>query len=422
MSNKEKAPLVPKLRFPEFRGSDGWGERKISDVLSPAIREIAKPSSRYLAVGIRSHGKGTFHKPDQEPEKNSMDRLYLVHRDDLIVSITFAWEGAIAIASDVDHGGYVSHRFPTYAFKLSISTPTFFRYVISNIAFTYQLALISPGGAGRNRVMNKKDFLEISVVIPSLLEQTKIADCLSSLDELIAAQARKVDALKTHKKGLMQQILPRDGETKPRLRFPEFRDAPDWERGSLGDVFETTSGGTPSRSEKKFWDGDVPWITTSLVNFGVITGAEEFISEAGLKSSSTKLFPIGTVVIAMYGQGKTRGQVALLGIEAATNQACAAVLPKKGIHPYFVFLNLGGRYQELRRLSNSGGQENLSQGLIRAIPFAYPQDDMEQQRIVDFLTSLDDLITDTTQELETLKTCKKGLMQQLFPSADGLVV
>ena len=253
---------------------------------------------------------------------------------------------------------------------------------------------------------------------PSTAEQQKIADCLSSLDELIAAQARKVDALKTHKKGLMQQLFPRENETQARLRFPEFREAPGWERSSLGRVFETTSGGTPSRLEASYWDGDVPWITTSLVDFGVITEAEEFISEDGLKNSSAKLLPKGTVLIAMYGQGKTRGQVALLGMAAASNQACAAVLPKAGINPYFVFLNLTGRYEELRKLSNSGGQENLSQGLIRDFLFAYPLAIEEQKRIVDCLTALNDLIAAAAQELDMFKTHKKGLMQQLFPSLE----
>ena len=155
------------------------------------------------------------------------------------------------------------------------------------------------------------------------------------------------------------------------------------------------------------------------MDFGVIIEAEEFISEDGLSNSSAKILPKGTVLIAMYGQGKTRGQVALLGVEAATNQACAAVLPKAGINPYFVFLNLSGRYEEFRKLSNSGGQENLSQGLIRDFPFAYPLAAEEQKRIADCLISLDDLIAAAAQELDALKTYKKGLVQQLFPPLEA---
>ena len=105
----------------------------------------------------------------------------------------------------------------------------------------------------------------------------------------------------------------------------------------------------------------------------------------------------------------------MLGIEAATNQACAAILPRKEIDPHFVFLNIGSRYEEMRRLSNSGGQDNLSQGLIQGLQFSYPDDIAEQERIASCLTSLDDLITAQTQKLGALKTHKKGLMQQLFP-------
>ncbi|MEI6933597.1 restriction endonuclease subunit S, partial [Klebsiella pneumoniae] len=169
------------------------------------------------------------------------------------------------------------------------------------------------------------------------------------------------------------------------------------------------------RSTKEYWDGYIPWITTSLVNFGIITHADEFISEAGLKNSAAKLFPRGTVLIAMYGQGKTRGQVALLGIEAATNQACAAILPRKEIDPNFVFLNLASRYDEIRQLSNSGGQENLSQGLIRELSFSYPLNPAEQQKITACLTSVDNVINAQVQKIETLISNKNGLTQQLFP-------
>jgi type I restriction enzyme S subunit len=239
------------------------------------------------------------------------------------------------------------------------------------------------------------------------------------VDEVIAAEARKLDALKSHKKGLMQELFPREGETQPRLRFPQFQDAPEWSGDSLGQIFKTSSGGTPSRSKEEYWNGNIPWITTSLVDFNVITKADEFISDEGLKNSSAKVFPEKTILVAMYGQGKTRGQVAILGIKAATNQACAAILPRKNMDPNFVFMNLASRYEEMRGLSNSGGQKNLSQGLIQELQFSYPNDIDEQQVIAECLTFLDDLIVAQAQKLEALKAHKKGLMQQLFPSPES---
>lgn len=204
----------PKLRFPEFENDGEWQSRELSEIVTPVVREVSKPEANYLALGIRSHGKGTFHKPDQAPQKNSMDKLYLVNKGDLIVNITFAWEGAIAIAKQEDHGTYVSHRFPTYAFNEKISSSSFFQYVIINKSFIYKLGLISPGGAGRNRVMNKSDFLKITVLLPCTDEQERVGKCLSSLDDAISTQTQKLEALKAHKKGLMQQLFPSVNEVE----------------------------------------------------------------------------------------------------------------------------------------------------------------------------------------------------------------
>ena len=396
--------LAPKLRFPEFRDFPEWKKEKVDELVDAVTPRKKLPTSSYSSKGafpIIDQSQNAICGWTDDHEALIQDGLPLIIFGDhtcilKLVDRPFA-QGADGIKILQSRSG--------------VGTPYLYQYL------SYQ-PVVTEVYKRHYSILKEK-----VVLFPDFKtgEQQKIADCLSSLDELIAAQARKVDALNIHKKGLMQRLFPREGETRPRLRFPEFQNAPDWERSSLGNIFETTSGGTPSRSEADYWDGNVPWITTSLVNSGVITEAVEFISKEGLKNSSAKLFPRGTVLIAMYGQGKTRGQVALLGIEAATNQACAAVLPTKGIKPYFVFLNLAGRYEEFRNLSNSGGQDNLSQGLIREIPFAYPLDCEEQRRIVDCLSSLDEAILAQTDKLETLKTHKKGLMQQLFPSAQAVV-
>ncbi len=403
MSNKEKTSLVPKLRFPEFLGTDSWGKKKLFDILNPAIREVAKPNSNYLAVGIRSHGKGTFHKPDQEPEKNSMDRLYLVHRDDLIVSITFAWEGAIAIAGDADHGAYVSHRFPTYEFKSSMSTPAFFRYVFSNSAFTYKLTLISPGGAGRNRVMNKKDFLEISVAIPSLLEQQKIADCLSSLDQLIAAQARKVDALKTYKNGLMQQLFPREGEIQPRLRFPEFRGGEAWSVGKLGNIAENLDNRRVPITSSDREIGDIPYYGAS----GIVDYVKDFIFDEDLLcvSEDGANLLARTYPIAFPISGKTwvNNHAHVLKFEHACTQ--------KFIEIYLNSIKLDD-------FTTGMAQPKLNKAMLDSIPIPHP-DIPEQQRIAGCITALDELVTAALQGLDDLKTHKQGLMQKLFPNLDS---
>ena len=122
---------------------------------------IPKPDKTYLSIGLRSHCKGTFHKFIGEPEKIMMDTLCRVEPEDLILNITFAWEGAIAFATEDDSGGLVSHRFPIFRLKTKNADIEFVRNLILTQRFIWDLDLISPGGAGRNRVMNKKDFLKI---------------------------------------------------------------------------------------------------------------------------------------------------------------------------------------------------------------------------------------------------------------------
>jgi len=411
---------VPQLRFPDFRDAGDWeqvalgeiAEIKLGKMLDGQKHTTGRLQPYLNNVSVRWNEVNTSNLPQMYFDDDELDRFGL-RAGDVVVC-----EGGEPGRAAIWDGRLPDIKFQKAIHRVRFNVPFEPRMLVlylEAIAGTTQFEMLFTGGGIKH--LTRDTFARLKIPVGSPAEQRRIADCLSSVDELIAAQARKVDALKTHKKGLMRQLFPREGETQPRLRLPEFREAPDWESSSLGRVFETTSGGTPSRSEASYWDGGIPWITTSLVDFGVITEAEEFISEDGLNNSSAKLLPKGTVLIAMYGQGKTRGQVALLGVEATTNQACAAVLPKDGIDPYFVFLNLAGQYEEFRKLSNSGGQENLSQGLIREFPFAYPLNEEEQKRIADCLTSLDDLITATTQELDALKAHKKGLMQQIFPSA-----
>lgn len=198
----------------------------------------------------------------------------------------------------------------------------------------------------------------------------------------------------------------------PVLRFPEFEG--EWEKKELGEICRITSGGTPNRGNSEYWGGDIPWISTSLINFNAILQAEEFITHKGLENSSAKLFPKGTLLMAMYGQGKTRGQVAILEIEAATNQACAAIIPdNKIITERFVLHNLIGRYQEIRNLSNQGGQENLSGGLIKGIEISIPTLP-EQQKIATFLSAVDSKLSQLKKKKSLLEQYKKGVMQQIF--------
>lgn len=197
------------IRFKDDNGDEfaEWRKYRLNDFLILTLREIDKPKENYLAIGIRSHCKGTFQKPDSEPDKIAMDKLYVVKENDLIVNITFAWESAIAIVKKEDEGGLVSHRFPTYTFNKMITNSKYFKYVIIQKKFRIMLDLISPGGAGRNRVMSKKDFLTLKWELPCIEEQTNIANFLSSIDNKIEENQKLLEKTKEFKKALLQQMF-----------------------------------------------------------------------------------------------------------------------------------------------------------------------------------------------------------------------
>jgi type I restriction enzyme S subunit len=198
--------LTGKTKLKGFE-MDSWEIVLFGRLVSPVSRPVPKPDKTYLSIGLRSHCKGTFHKSIDEPEKIMMDTLYRVESEDLILNITFAWEGAIAFVTEDDSGGLVSHRFPTFRLKAKNADIEFVRNLILTKRFIWDLGLISPGGAGRNRVMNKKDFLKIKVYVPSIKSQKKIGQVLSTAGNEINHLEKKLKALEKQKRGLMQKLL-----------------------------------------------------------------------------------------------------------------------------------------------------------------------------------------------------------------------
>ena len=183
----------------------------------------------------------------------------------------------------------------------------------------------------------------------------------------------------------------------------------------LGDIAKIYSGGTPSRKNPAYWGGNIPWIKTAQIQNSLITedGVEEWITEQGLKHSSSRIVPKGTILMAMYGQGKTRGQVSILGMDAAINQACAAIQTGKGSNRDFIFQQLLFRYNSIRSLSNTGSQENLNAWLIRSIEVPLPSLS-EQTAIADILSNWDQAIEKTERLITAKQERRTWLTQQLL--------
>lgn len=183
----------------------------------------------------------------------------------------------------------------------------------------------------------------------------------------------------------------------------------------LGDIAKIYSGGTPSRTKPSYWGGNIPWVKTTQIQNCVITekDVDEWITPEGMKKSSAKMVPRGTILMAMYGQGKTRGQVAVLGIDATINQACAAIIVKDSADSNYIYQQLLYRYSSIRNLSNTGSQENLNSALIKSISFPLP-DLMIQKSIATLLYTWDKAIERTEQLIVAKERFLHALKQNLL--------
>ena len=273
-------------------------------------------------------------------------------------------------------------------------------------------------GAKNTLQITNTTFLSGCLPLPTQpAEQQKIAECLSSVDELIAAQARKLDALKTHKKGRMQQLFPREGETQPRLRFPEFQNAGEWVENSLGGVARLRNG-YAFKSAEYVEEGPYQIITIANVQQGTLA-IETTKKLAALPPDiqQHQVLGLGDILISMTGNV---GRICRVNAEGLLlNQRVGKLTPTAINDAFFYQLLQRDEFRNTMQLKAAGGaQGNLSGGDITEYGFTMPTEPDEQQRIADCLTSLDDLIAAKTQKHEALKTHKKGLMQQLFPSPE----
>jgi restriction endonuclease S subunit/predicted nucleic acid-binding protein len=191
----------------------------------------------------------------------------------------------------------------------------------------------------------------------------------------------------------------------------------DWKVVRIGDIAQTSSGGTPNRAKREYYGGNIPWVKSSELKDNVIYDTEEKITEEGLQNSSAKIFPKGTLLIAMYGA--TVGKTGILGIDATTNQAICAILPNKTFDPHFLKNYIIFRRNRLISISSGGAQPNISQEIIKAFKIPLPPI-KEQQKIAEILSTIDEAIQRIDEVIAKTERLKKGLMQELLTK--GLVL
>ena len=413
MKDDAQRELKPKLRFPEFQGDAAWVEGPVSNLLN--VREEKRTPTPETPLFSLTIENGVTAKSDRYNREflvqNAKKKYKVVYPNDIVYNPSNLRWGAIAQCM-TNHPVLVS---PIYeVLYLSDDIKASQEFVAKALMRTPQIQRFIEKGEGTlvERIAVKiDDFLGTTFAYPqSRDEQQKIADCLSSLDELIAAHSRKLDALKAHKKGLMQQLFPREGETLPRLRFPEFKDAPAWESTHLTKVADYTNGKAHEQDISE--DGQ----------FVVVNS--KFISTEGevRKFSDEAICPAvrGDILMVLSDVPNGRAIAKCFYVDEdnryTVNQRICKLTPT-AINGDFFFYVLN-RNSYFLAFDDGVKQTNLRKDAVLNCPIRCPVDPEEQDKIADTLTSISQLIASHAEKLATLQTHKKGLMQQLFPSLE----
>ena len=251
------------------------------------------------------------------------------------------------------------------------------------------------------------------MAVPTIKEQEKIASILSTIDEQIDNVDALIEKNKELKKGLMQTLLTKGiGHTK--FKKTEIGEIPEeWEVKKIIDIATTTSGGTPSRAKKEYYENGIyPWVKTGELYNKYISETEEYITEDALKKSSAKLVQEGAVIIAMYGA--TIGKLSIAKRSVTTNQACCSIICNDNIcYNEYLYYRLDFEKENIINLGAGGAQPNISQDIIKSYKLAIPSI-VEQQRIALILSEIDEKIDEYENKKKKLEELKKGLMQQLL--------
>jgi type I restriction enzyme S subunit len=243
---------------------------------------------------------------------------------------------------------------------------------------------------------------ESKLPLPPVTEQRRIAEILDKADALRAKRRAALKKLDELAQSIFLDMFG-DPATNPKGLA----------RIALGDVADVGTGGTPSRDVDGYFGGGIPWVKTTEVQGNVIRRTEETLTDAGLRAIRGKLYPADSIIIAMYGQGKTRGQCALLGIEAAVNQACAVVRPNPEFNSRFMLVQLRLAYERLRSLGRGGNQENLNLELVRSFRLFLPPVE-EQRNFVSRLNAIDHVQALANSSLDALHAAFTSLQHRAF--------
>ena len=440
MTADRSSSVVPKRRFPEFRDAGDW-MTKILDNQGAFRSSLTGKTAKDFDTGDAAFipymnvFSNTFSDISDLRSVNvgSYESQNAVAKGDVFFTISSEIPeeaGMSSVLLEEIANCYLNSFCALFRFDDGKSpNPVFLGYLLRS---ALARAHLSRGAQGATRYnISKATFRSLPLQLPSGPEQQKIADCLGSLDDLIAAEGRKLEALRQHKQGLMQQLFPRPGETVPRLRFPEFRADTTWLAPQLADLYNFKRTNTLSRDNLNYEFGTIRNIHYGDIHtkFKALFKLEnEHVPYANLDVTpdgfdNDAFCEEGDIVFAdasedLDGVGKAIEVVSLNGerVVAGTHTILAT---RRGSVPVVGF---GGQLFQsaavragIKREAQGAKVYGISANRISVIPVPVPPTEAEQQRIATCLSSLEDVLAAQARTIDALKQQKQGLLQQLFP-------
>ena len=436
--SKEKK-LVPELRFPEFVKDLMWEEKELgdlidingrigyrgytkNDIVNKGEGAISMSPSNIDENGTLNFEKSTFitwAKYEESPE-------IILQNGFTVLVKTGSTYGKVAFINNLSDKATIN---PQLVVLKPTNVESFFLYlIVSNASVQKQIKATVVGGA--IPTLSQDSISKFKVLIPpdyEKKEQQKIASCLSSLNELIDAHNDKLEALKDHKKGLMQNLFPQEGQKVPNYRFPEFEKDGVWEEKELGDLIDINGrigyrGYTKNDLVNK-GEGAISMSPSNIDENGTLNFEKStFITWAKYEESPEIILQNGFTVLVKTGS--TYGKVAFINnlSDKATINPQLVVLKPTNVESFFLYLIVSNAsvQKQIKATVVGGAIPTLSQDSISKFKVLIPPDyeKKEQQKIASCLSSLDDLITAQSEKIEQLQLHKKGLMQGLFPEIE----
>jgi len=418
MTADKPSSVVPKLRFPEFRCNGDWKPDRINNIATitkgkgvakaDTVEGGAIPCIRYAE--LYTHYGEVIHEVVSSTNV-PRESLVFSQAGDIIVPASGETKEDIARAACVLAEG-VALGSDLNVIRSNLYGP-FFSFLL-NSPLRHQIARVAQGDTVAH--LYPKQISRVRLVYPSRLEQKKIADCLGSLDDLIGVEGRKLEALQKHKAALIQQLFPQSGETVPRLRFPEFHEAGEWEEKRLGDFGALISGLTYSPKDVR--DGGLLVLRSSNIQNGEIAlddciYVRRDINGANLTQSNDILICVRNGSRSLIG----KNAIVPRGMPTCTHGAFMTIF--RASNPHFARVLLQTTAYQKQVAADLGATINsINKSQLLKYRFTTPKS-AEQQKIADCLGSLDDLIAANGCKIEALLQLKQGLMQSLFPSLEG---